>query len=149
MSSPIPAFYRIWFTTIDPILSLVGVVTHLFARTAALTSYAVAPVSPPATETAVLLDAMAGFFAGLTLLQVVLLRARPADVTVWRALQAATALVDIGMLGGFARALSATGRMNMEVWRPEEWTNVGITAWVAVLRTAFCLGTGMSKDKTA
>jgi hypothetical protein len=114
MSSRIPSFYRIWSTIVDPLLTLVGVFGNLFAPIATLNSYSPSYVSPPATETTLLLDTVAGFLAGLAFLQVVLLRARTTDMTVWRALQASTVLVDIAMLGGFARALSGQGRTD---WR--------------------------------
>lgn len=152
MSSPIPSFYRIWFTVVDPILSIAGVVGNLFAPASILNSYSPSYVSPPATETIFLLDATAGFFAGVALLQVVLLRARPADVTVWRLVEASIILVDFAMLGGFARALRAEGRTDWSVWRIEEWTNLIILAGVAVIRTAFILGVGMGgrrKEKKA
>ncbi|KZP10763.1 hypothetical protein FIBSPDRAFT_1051146 [Athelia psychrophila] len=147
MSSTMPSFYRIWFTVVDPLLSIAGVLGNLFVPTTILNSYSPSFVSPPATETIYLLDATAGFLAGLVLLQVVLLRARPTDVTVWRVLQASMLLVDLAMLGGFARALSAQGRTVWRVWRAEEWTNLVIIAGVAVIRTAFVLGVGMGGQR--
>ena len=143
MSSPIPAFYHVCFTVLDPVLSLLGVFGNLFAPTSILNSYTPSYVSPPATETILLLDTTAGFLAGLIFLQIFLLRAKPTDMTVWRALQAGTLLVDFAMLGGFARAFSVQGRTDWRGWRAEEWTNLGITGGVAVIRTAFLLGIGV------
>jgi hypothetical protein len=146
MSSPIPSFYRIWFTIVDPLLALVGVFSNLFAPAATLSSHSPSYISPPATETTLLVDTVAGFLAGLVFLQVVLLRARPSDMTVWRALLASTLLVDIAMLGGSARALSSQGRTDRRVWRTEEWTHLPITAGVVVIRVAFLLGMGMGRQ---
>lgn len=143
MASSIPSFYRVWFTVIDPILSLFGVFGNLLTPTVILNSYSPFYASPPTTETIFLLDTTAGFLAGLTFLQVVLLRAKPTDVTVWRALQASIVLVDIGMLAGLVRVLSAEGRADWKVWRVQEWTNMGITAAVLIIRAAFLLGVGM------
>jgi hypothetical protein len=141
-----PSFYRIWFTIVDPLLAFVGVFSNLFAPTATLNSYSPSYVSPSATETTLLLETVAGFLAGLVSLQVVLLRARPSDMTVWRALQASTLLVDTAMLGGPARALSSQRRTDWRVWRTEEWTHLAITAGVVVIRVAFLLGVGIGRQ---
>ena len=145
--SAIPSYYRIFFTFIDPVLSSFGVIMHLQSAKI-LPNYALTPAIPPATETRLVLDALTGFFAGLVFLQAVLLRARPNDVVVWKCVQAATILVDIGMVGGFVRALGNTGRLDTGKWRPEEWSNVGINSFVGIVRTLFVLGVGMPKVKT-
>jgi hypothetical protein len=106
MSSSIHPFYRVWFTTIDPVLSLSGVLGNLFAPAAILRSYSPSFVSPPATETTVLLYTAAGFLAGHMLLSIGLLRAKPNDVTVWRAFQANSSIVDFFMIAGLAQAAS-------------------------------------------
>ena len=143
----IPSFYRIWFTIIDPLLSLLGIISNLFSPAAILNGYSPNAVIPPAPETAVLLDTTAAFLAGFIVLQTVLLRARPNDLVVWRILQASTLLVDFALLGSFARALTADARLDLRLWRAAEWTNIGITGGVAVIRAAFCLGVGMGMDR--
>ena len=60
----------------------------------------------PGPETT-LLDYLVGFFAMLGVLQVSLLRARPADVYVWKALQFATLVLDVVQVAATARALLA------------------------------------------
>ena len=143
MTSPIPSFYRTWFTVIDPILSIVGVFTNILAPTTILKSFNPSSTTPPAPETIFILDQSAGFFACLTFLQLGILRARPADVGLYRAVQAGTLMVDLAMLAGFARTLGTQGRLGLAGWRAEEWTNIGITVGVAVIRTTFLLGLGM------
>jgi hypothetical protein len=145
MSSSIHPFYRVWFTTIDPVLSLSGVLGNLFAPAAILRSYSPSFVSPPATETTVLLYTAAGFLAGHMLLSIGLLRAKPNDVTVWRAFQANSSIVDFFMIAGLAQAASVQGRLSLRTWRAEDWINVCVLFGVATIRLAFLAGVGMSK----
>ncbi|KAF7348600.1 hypothetical protein MVEN_01377800 [Mycena venus] len=146
MTSPIPSFYRIWFTIVDPILASSGLLGNLFVPGTALRTYTPNAVLPPAPETTMLLDTTAGFFAAVMFLSIVLLRARPTDFGLWRMVMFSILLVDIAILGGLARLLRAEGRTNPVAWRPEEWVNFVITAGVAVIRTAFCLGVGMGSQ---
>lgn len=120
ISSPIPSFYRIFCTTVDPILALTCALTCLFAPAATLKGFSPTAVIPPATETLFCLHNLAGFYAGTALLQIFLLRARPTNVIVWRAVQFSIFLVDIAMLAGFARSLTVTGRTHWNVWRIDE-----------------------------
>ena len=146
MTSRIPAFYRICFTVFDLIMPLAGVFGNVFAPDFILKSYTSSQVFPPAPETILLLDAMAGFFAGLAFLHVFLLRANPTNIPVWRAVQGSTVLVDLFMLGGFGRALSTEGRLDPKVWRAEDWGNIGGYAGILFIRMAFILGIGMGRQ---
>lgn len=139
MSTPIPTFYRIFFTWVDPLMCIGGALGTLFAPTSILESYTPRITSPPALETSVLLDSTIGWFAGMAFLQAYLLRARPADLVLWRALQVAMIAVDVAMLGGLAKALGAGG-FDTAGWRGGDWGNmVGYPALIAV-RLAFLAG---------
>lgn len=160
-SNTIPRFYRVFFTVIDPILSIFGAISEIYSPSnskndymltllkvhtspsSILPNYSTNPSIPPSTETRLLLDALVGFFLFLAFLQVVLLRARPYDLGVWKILQAGTILVDVAMVLAFARALSNTDRMNTTTWRVEEWTNIVINSAVGFTRVLFVLGVGM------
>ncbi|MCJ1351756.1 MAG: hypothetical protein MMC33_001740 [Icmadophila ericetorum] len=142
-SMAIPTFYRIWFTTVDPIFSLFGILTALFLPTTMLTSFSPTPTIPPTTETVFLLDQTAAFLTGLTFLQIYLFRAKPTDMVVWRAVQTSILLVDLGMLGGIARGLAGQGRLEFESLRLEEWGNLVIIGNAALVRITFLLGVGM------
>jgi len=141
----IPTFYRVFFTNIDPILSLSGVILNILSPTTILASYSPTYTDPPSIETILLLDNTAGFLAGFTLLQLYLLRNKR-DMVVWKAVQGSMLVVDVFMLGGFTRALRKQGRLGFANWRLEEWGNIGITAFVRFLRSAFILGVGMGND---
>ncbi len=79
---PFPLFYRVCFIILDICLPFYGIYAHLFAPTLILGSFTPHYVNPPATETQLLLDAIAGFFASLAFLQIVFLYTRPHDLTI-------------------------------------------------------------------
>lgn len=148
MASPvIPSFYRLWFTVADPILSMSGVIGNVLAPETILNSYTPSHVSPPAPETTLLLDTAAGYLAGTAYLQLVLLPARSTDVPLWRAVQASILVVDLAILAGNARVLGVEGRMHWAALRWEEWVNLGITTFVAAVRSAFLFGVGLNEAK--
>ncbi|MCJ1271806.1 hypothetical protein MMC22_011711 [Lobaria immixta] len=146
MSFTPPAFYRIWFTLIDPLFSILGIYSNIFTPSTILLSYSPTYRSPPTSETILCLDTVAAFLSGLIFLQVYLLRAKANDITVWRAVQGSTLIVDIGLLAAFARALGNQGRLgSIGGWRVEEWGNYAITVGVAIVRGAFLMEVGMGK----
>ncbi|KAJ6523976.1 hypothetical protein B0H19DRAFT_972458, partial [Mycena capillaripes] len=131
------------FTIVDPILSVLGALGNLLTTGTVLNGYTPNAVSPPAPETIILLDTLAGFFLALIFIKVVLLRARPTDIGLWRMVMFSILFVDIAILCGLARLLRSESRAHPVTWRPEEWINIGTTAGVAVIRIAFCLSVGM------
>ena len=143
MSSSIPIFYRLIFTLVDTALTIFAIVGNIVAPTTILTYYAARPTLPPSPETTFLLDETTGFFTCLRVLQLFLLRARPTDLGVWRAIQGGTAIVDVTILASLAKMLSAEKRTGMALWRSEEWINISIIAGLLLARTAFVLGIGM------
>jgi hypothetical protein len=147
MADPIPTFYRIFFPTIDPIVASTGVIGNLFLPGDILKSYNPRAILPPALETEVLLQSSAGFLAGTMVLQIFLLRMRPHDIGVWKALQASIAVVDAAILGSVFRALDKQDRLALKDWRGLDWINVGVTGTVLAIRLAFCLGVGLGGRK--
>ena len=57
--------------------------------------------------------------------------------------------MDVAILGGLVRALGNEGRMDWRGWRTEEWTNMGITGGVAVIRGVFLLTVGLAGEGKA
>lgn len=146
-ASPVPVVYRVVFTWVDPIFCLVGLATHIFDPLTTLGGYSPNFASPPATETVHLLDSMAGFFATLGVLEAVLLRARPADVGVWRIVQASVALLDVFMVLAAFRALSADGRLDPTIWRGDDYRLTVGNVGIGLLRIACALGIGMGQGQ--
>jgi len=147
----IPLFYRAIFTVLDLLLPLFGIYAHTVAPALVLKGWTPTHASPPAIDTYLLSDALAGFFASLAFLQIFLLWPKPNDWVVWRAMQGATLLTDIFMLGGFYRALRSEGRLDTHLWRAEDYSNIGGYAVISIIRVAFLLGIGLriSKSKRA
>lgn len=148
METPIPRIYRVFFSSIDPLLALMGVGANIFNPRFILEGFMPKFAFPPAVETRLMLDREAGFFAGIALLQIGLLRAKPKDVTVWKYIQGNLLLVDLFQLAGFIRAFVDGGRTDVAQWRGGDWGNVIGYAALAAFRAAFLLGVGFGgKDK--
>ncbi|KAK1061150.1 hypothetical protein LTR12_004828 [Friedmanniomyces endolithicus] len=144
-SQRIPPFYRIFFTTVDPLIALTGFISALFFPNFLLSTYSPTATIPPAIETTQLLNILAGFYLSVVPLQIFLLRARPQDLTVWRALQFSVLIADVAVLGATATALSAQGRLQPSHWRLDEAGSVVVTAGVGLIRIAFLIGLGMGR----
>ena len=147
MSSPIPRFYRICFSFVNPVLSLWGAIGCIATPAAALEGYSPTYAFPPATETRFLLDIVAGLLFGLACWQVFLLRARPLDLGMWKILQASTIFIDLGMLGGVTRALLDTGRTHVTKWRAFEWMEIVINGLAMLIKLLFLLNVGVNKTR--
>ncbi|KAK7890415.1 hypothetical protein LTR67_008301 [Exophiala xenobiotica] len=141
--SSIPSFYRVFFSTIDPLIALTGILTNIFAPSVILKSYNSNPTLPPSTETTVLLRSSAGYLLSTMFLQTVLLRLRPTDLTVWRCLQIAILIQDVAILASLTLALATERRLNLALVRPEEWSNLVVLTAVGLIRAAFILDVGM------
>ena len=149
-SSPIPAFYRILFTIIDPLFCLLGFALHIFDPTNTLLGYSPsARVNPAPVESQHLLDSMAGFFLTLGLIEAVLLRVKSTDRDVWRIVQGSASMLDILMVFGAVRALSAEGRLDVGVWRGDDYRLVVGNAVAGVARLACAAGVGMGVNGKA
>ncbi|KAL6249456.1 hypothetical protein RBB50_003309 [Rhinocladiella similis] len=134
----IPQFYRVFFTTFDPIIALSGVVANLFFPSLILTSYTATPTLPPSAETTALLHGSAGYLLSTMFLQIVLLRLT-SDITVWRCLQASILIQDVVLLASASMAVTDQGR-GMTTLRGEEVGNLSVLIGVGGIRVAFLLG---------
>lgn len=87
MSFRMPTFYRVLFGLFDVLLPTFGVYGHIFAaKDAILAGFTGArrgPVWPPAPETRVLLDGVAGWYVALITLQIFAITKRPRDWGEW------------------------------------------------------------------
>ena len=144
MATSIPAPYRIFFTTLDPLFAITGTITSLFFPSAILGPSA---PSQPTPETTFLLQSLAGFYTACFILQVFLLRARPHDLTVWRTLQASLLVTDIAIVAAFIKFHGGRhGTVIPIFWKLEEAGNFVVTAGIGVVRVLFLLGVGMPSD---
>jgi hypothetical protein len=137
--------YMAVFTVFDLLLPLAGIYLHLFQPSVVLTGFTPSPASSIAPETRVLLDAMAGWFAGLVVLHLYVRFIEPSNLSLWRALQAALVLVDIFQLIGFYGELNTQRRTQTKDWRGEDWQNIVGYTGLTLTRLSFVLGIGKSK----
>jgi hypothetical protein len=142
MPTSLPAVYRVFFTTIDPLLATTGIVSLLTTPETFLVSYFPNPKIAPETRFA--LDALTGFFASTVVLQVCLLRLRPDDREVWKLLQASILVQNATMVGAFCRVKQRAGQLNPGAWTRAEWGKLVGVGVAAAIRLAFVCGVGLS-----
>lgn len=140
-STSIPQIYKISFSTLDSLLATTGITTVLFSPATFLISFFPSPQIHP--ETRFTLDALAGFFASTVYLQVYLLRLRPTDVPVWKALQTSILIQNVFMLGAFLRVKGREGKLSPAKWTGAEWGKQIAVVAAASVRVAFLMGVGL------
>jgi hypothetical protein len=145
-SSPIPYGYRLWFGTLEPIMGLTGFyfnhVTPTYLLQTLNPSYnTLAPITP---ETRLLLDMTTGCYAQNWFLQIVLPRARPDDLGLWKIWQGSLLVVDCVLLGAVLRNLAVLGVLETPgAWTAEQRGNLGVMCALVAIRSAFVLGIGL------
>ncbi|KAH7412037.1 hypothetical protein DE146DRAFT_751179 [Phaeosphaeria sp. MPI-PUGE-AT-0046c] len=150
MAQPhINAFYRIWFTWLDPVTLLLTMVSSVLNPAGFLEMLADPKVAPyVAVQHGPLIWQCAPLYGFMGLVFAFLLRASP-DPKVWRIVQAATLMVDVGLVVIMVVALDMQGRLAVGEWRPIERVNIVFTVLVGIGRIAFLLGVGETKGKVA
>lgn len=145
-TDPIPWGYRLWFANLEPILGLAGFyfnhITPNYLLQSLNPSYnTLLPITP---ETRLLLDTTTGLYAQNTFLQLVLTRARPNDLGLWKIWQGSLLVVDGVIMCGILRNLHMLGLLTVPgQWSGEQWGNLGIMIALLSLRSAFVLGYGL------
>lgn len=65
------------------------------------------------------------------------------DIKIWRIVQFACFLVDIAYFWAVYEALSVQDRLNMKMWRAEDWGSVLVTGIATIFRMVFLTGMGL------
>ncbi|KAF2440284.1 hypothetical protein P171DRAFT_435110 [Karstenula rhodostoma CBS 690.94] len=144
--SGIPTFYRIFFTSIDPLIALSGAYMDFFDPETILASSfprasLYAEPTPPIT---VLLRQAGGAFIMMAFLMVFMLRYTE-DVKIWKMFELGILVTDFTLFYSLYGALEGQGRLDVGAIRWEEWGTIVITGFVTVVRIAFLGGLGFSK----
>jgi hypothetical protein len=148
MAQPlIHPFYRLWFTTIDPLTVLLTSTTCFLNPAAALELIIRTDVSPFVPVQAALLYQIVILYIFMGTIFVVLLRASP-DPKVWRIVQGATLGFNLALIVAMFVSLD-TGQLKLEKWKGSEFVNLGFTVWVASIRAAFLAGVGGGRKEGA
>ena len=143
----IPILYRLAFGVFDIAMPAMGIYANLLDPGFVLGGFTTKFISPLNNETRVLLDAGAGWFAALILLNIAFLRYKANDITVWKILETAMILVDVFQLLGFARLYAAEGKTEVASLSGQDLGNVIGYSVIAAVRAAFVLGIGLSSAK--
>lgn len=121
MSQPyVHPFYRIWFTTVDPIVLVFTALACIFSSDTILETVVPREVDPsnPVSNGGLLHQAVA-LYAFCGIIHGVLLRVLP-DPRVWKTVQAATLGVDISLLATLYNLLRLQGRTDVSTSYCEE-----------------------------
>ncbi|KAI9735305.1 MAG: hypothetical protein M1818_006499 [Claussenomyces sp. TS43310] len=147
----LPAPYRLFFLTIEPLSALVGAFyaclkpqTYLY-----LTQHLSAHPSPSddtthlPLATRIVLTQLANLYLLFALHEALVLRAT-SDLRVWRTVLALLLVADLGHLASVA-PLGSSIYWNLARWNPIDWGNVGFVYVGAAMRLAFLAGVGMKR----
>ena len=143
---PIPPFYRIFFTSIDPLIALSGAYISLFDPETILASSfprssIYAKPTPPIT---VLLTQASGAFVMMAYFMIFMLRYTD-DVKIWKMFEFGILITDFTLFLSLSDALGIQGRLDVGAIRWEEWGTIVITGFVTSVRVAFLVGVGLKE----
>ena len=162
-----PPLYRIWFTWIDPMLSLLGAFGGLF-QPHLLLSHIPATISNPNVDPAAapndpsrlmpnpdtninpaqaLVFNQFGAFCIFTFLLSIFLLRSTNDLSIWKTYQGSKCVADIIVVTLIVLEYLRQGRLSPSLWTFDDWFSLPITAWCAVLRASFVLGVGFDKKR--
>ncbi|KKY29595.1 putative beta-mannosidase mnda [Diaporthe ampelina] len=119
----IPLFYRIFFTWVDPAISIPSIWAHFATPDFILDTYIPKAVSVRNPDHDMLFFHLAGSFMTIAVMSAVLLR-YTSDLGVWRIVQAGIVLYDFEILYSTWHFLRKPGRLAPAVWRSEDWGNL-------------------------
>jgi hypothetical protein len=145
-TTQIPAIYRIWFTWVDPIVSLQTTCAAFFMPDLLMNALIPASLSVRNPDHEMLFHQLGAMYLLISILSALLPR-YSADVNVWNIFQGAVLVVDFILLGSQYVSLKQQGRLDVAAWRFEDWLSLAITTFVALLRSSFLAGIGLKTVK--
>lgn len=145
MESQPPAFYRIFFLTIEPISALTGAYfAHFQPQTyIQLTHASSAPQGAIPLGTQIVLTQLANLYFLFAINEAFVLRST-SDLRVWRALLFGLLVADLGHLYS-VWGLGTGVYWKVHEWSAMDWGNVGFVYAGALMRIAFLFGFGVPR----
>ncbi|KAF2193417.1 hypothetical protein K469DRAFT_550987, partial [Zopfia rhizophila CBS 207.26] len=137
------AFYRIYFTRIDPLIALFSAYLDYFDLDMVLTSVFPKSVSQP--DHNMLLHQLGGFMLNYAFLDIFLLPYTK-DIKVWKSVEIGILLTDFAFLNSLCVGLSVQGRLAPTAWRWEELGSLAITGSATLARILFLAEVGFSRN---
>ncbi|KAH8902288.1 hypothetical protein BR93DRAFT_972682 [Coniochaeta sp. PMI_546] len=142
-----PAIYRLAFQWYEPISCLIGFWINTFNLGLGLRILVPGCISARDPAHDVLSNLLGGAMFCFAVLQGALLRYTD-DTNVWKIVNGGFLSWDICLLYGSYTMLVSQGRLYPSSWRLEDWSSMGLTASVGLLRALFVLGVGLSGTST-
>ncbi|PVH92360.1 hypothetical protein DM02DRAFT_619988 [Periconia macrospinosa] len=145
----VPGFYKIFFTSVDPIIALSAAITNFVSQDFLVNSLVPRTlrneddVNP---QYKFIFQQAGGAMLACAVLSGGLLRATN-DLKVWKYVQMAILLMDFAALYSFWDALRLQSRL-WTAWRSEDWGTVGLTLFITLTRIAFLAEMGFKKVRT-
>lgn len=143
----IPAFYRIFFLYIDPLICLSSIHLFFFSHSSYITNGTPRIISAQITDPNslsplehYLLTALGAYSLCIFALQILLLQIYR-DVKIWKVVIFAVLLTDLALVWDVWHA-DPNGFWELGKWTSAEWGNNGILGGLIVIRSAFLLGVG-------
>ncbi|KAF5661438.1 hypothetical protein FHETE_8500 [Fusarium heterosporum] len=136
--------YSLWFLTIDPILTVIGMWGNLFNHDLAVQSFF--DNYPPTEHLKCFLYQIGGMGTSYLILQLTLLRYTH-DISIWKMVQLAILPADFTMFTAIYVGMRISGNLGLADWRFVDWASIVITGICTVLRIAFVLGIGVKDAK--
>ena len=151
----IPTFYRIFFLYIDPLINFSSLYLFFFDHATYISQTIPKSILPPSFYLAHpeitplenhLITALGSYSIAFLALQISLIHGfknAPSglNVKIWKILNGAILLTDLGLLvGGYLS--DPAGMVNLAGWGSMEWGNYGALGVIAAIRAAFLLGIG-------
>ncbi|CAM1508423.1 Fc.00g052710.m01.CDS01 [Cosmosporella sp. VM-42] len=147
MSHPIPIYYRIPLTIIEPPLALAGALMLHFTPDAFLTSMTPAAASPEALRSVRILTDQLGIFELIFAFNCAIVLRCTRDPRVWRVMCAGMLLSDVLHTGASVRELGWAVTLSPASWRSEEWINFGVLGVMGLVRLGVVLGIGLGSGE--
>lgn len=138
----IPLFYRVFFTWIDPAISIPSIWAHFAAPDFILNTYIPKSMSVRNPDHDMLFFHLAGSFMTISVMSAVLLR-YTGDLGVWKIVQFGIILYDFEICYSTWHFMGKQGRLDPAVWRSEDWGNLVFMAVIVAVRLAFLSGVGL------
>jgi hypothetical protein len=144
-----PAFYRLFFLTIEPISALVGTYfAHFQPQTYLQLTHALsAPQTAIPLGTQVVLTQLANLYFLFAINEALVLRST-SDLRVWRSLLFGLLVADFGHLYS-VWGLGTGVYWKVHEWSAMDWGNVGFVYAGALMRIAFLSGLGIPTERDA
>ena len=142
--SNVPAFYRIFFAWLDPILAAPGACINFIAPQRFLGMLA-GPIVHFDPNTVGPYHHLGGLYLMLAFLSATIPRTT-SDIRVWKLLQWGILIVDFASISGLYTTLNAQNRLSVSAMTQDDWQWAILTPILILIRSCFIAEVGFSRS---